>query len=104
MDERVLEISDGTISHPVILKEPWRLKDLPMSAIVAGRWRSLEDPLLRSSVQDDMREADRSHHNENAKTSEFSALCEFYDPCESYSLADSSVAGQRYASVPAPSE
>ena len=47
----------------VILKEPQRLKDLPVT-----------------------------YHNERAETSEFNALCEFYRRCVSYSLVDSSVA------------
>ena len=59
----------------VILKEPQRLKDLPVT-----------------------------YHNERAETSEFNSLCEFYRRCVSYSLVDSSVADQRCASVPAPSE
>ena len=47
----------------VILKEPQRLKDLPVT-----------------------------YHDERAETSEFKALCEFYRRCVSYSLVDSLVA------------
>ena len=47
----------------VILMEPKRLKDLPVTC-----------------------------HNKLAETSEFSAWCEFYRRCVSYSLVDSSVA------------
>ncbi len=63
----------GATGHPhdkssrktanVILKEPQRLKDLPMT-----------------------------QHNEQAKTSEVSAMYEYYRLCISDSLADSSVA------------
>jgi hypothetical protein len=56
------------------VKEPQRLKDLPVT-----------------------------YHDERAETSAFNALCEFYHRSVSYSLADSSVADQRCASVPAAS-
>jgi len=45
----------------VILMEPWRLKDLPFTVVVAGGQRSLADPSLRwllhyaGIVQDDIR-------------------------------------------------
>ena len=42
-----------------------------------------------------------TYHNERAETSAFNALCEFYRRSVSYSLEDSPVADQRFASVPA---
>ncbi len=56
------------------------------------------------SVGRRLKDLPMTQHNEQAKTSEVIAMYEYYRLCISDSLADSSVADQRCASVPAPSE